>query len=340
MNKIKIAVIGAGHLGTIHTRLLNQNDRFDLVGVVDPQESARQKITTEFNVPAVQDFKELGDPIDAAVIAASTHHHYGIAQRLLDKGIHLLIEKPITITVQEADHLNQLAAKNDVMIQVGHNERFNATFEAAKKSHSACRYIEAARTSTYTFRSTDVGVVLDLMIHDLDLVLSLVQSPIAKVDAVGTSVFGGHEDIAQARIQFANGCVANLTASRCSFERQRWIRWFSEDGFVSANLDANQVQKISIPDWLRKGERDVNELPAEKQAEIRDNLFKETLPLKATEIKPVNAIELEHNDFYDSIQLDRQPRVNGVAGRDALAAAEAVLDSIAAHEWRQLPKAA
>lgn len=330
---LNIAVVGAGHLGTIHTRLLHQNPRFTVAGVVDPSESAREKITNEFSVPTFEDFSQIDAHVDAAIVAASTNYHYPIVQYLLEKNIHVLVEKPITVSLEQANQVVDAAEHRKLVLQVGHNERFNATFVAATKHQPSVRYFEAARTSSYTFRSIDVGVVLDLMIHDLDLLLSMVDSPLIQVNAVGQAVFGQHEDIAQARLQFANGTVANLTASRCSFERNRWCRWFSEKGFVSANLDANEVKSIAVPSWLSQQERDLNSLPADQQATIRDSLFEETLPLKSESIDPVNAIDCEHNDFYESIQVGREPTVSGRDGRDALAAAEMILDSIQQHRW-------
>jgi len=335
VNPIPIAIVGAGHLGTIHTRLLHQNQRFEVVGVVDPQKTARDKIKCEFDLPTATETSQLGRSFEAAVVATPTRFHHNVTKTLLDQGIHVLVEKPIAMTVSEADDLNAAAAANKATFQVGHNERFNPTFVAATARLPSAKYIEATRSGPYSFRSVDVGVVLDLMIHDLDLLLSLVQSPVEKVDAIGTSLIGEHEDMAQARIQFADGTVANLTASRCSFERQRWIRWFSEDGFVSANLDDSTVKSIKLPNWLRNKERNLNELPPEQQAEIRDRFFTDTLPLQTIRVEPANAIQLEHDNFCDSIESGQPPIVSGVAGRDALAVAEQILESIASHRWHQ-----
>lgn len=335
MNKLQIIVVGAGHLGTIHAKLLKQNPLCNVVGVVDPLPSCRQRIQSELGLPTFASLDQIRSPYQAAVVATPTAQHYGVAIRLLEQGKHVLIEKPITVSVLEADHLIQTAEQRNRTLQVGHNERFNAAYTTARQIQPAAKYLEAARTSAFTFRSTDVGVVLDLMIHDLDLVLASVNRRVQQVDAVGTAVFGPHEDMAQARLTFEDGSVANLTASRCSFERQRWIRWFSADGFVSADLDAQCVKSIAVPQWIRDQQTDIRQFAPQKQAAIRDNLFNDSLPLQTRQVDPVNAIDLEHKDFLNCIAQGGQPQVDGWAGRNALAVAELILDSIQQHAWQE-----
>jgi predicted dehydrogenase len=216
--KLRVGVVGAGHLGTIHARLVRTIDDVQLVGIADPDAAARERIAAEIETDVCADHRQLIGRIDAAILAAPTDHHYWIGMELAEAGIHLLVEKPLALTVAEADALVRATRSRNLILQVGHVERFNPAFTAAAARLQRPRFIDAVRASGYTGRSTDVGVVLDLMIHDIDLVLSLVPSEVVEVEAVGTAVLGPHEDLAHARLRFANGCLANLSASRVSYE--------------------------------------------------------------------------------------------------------------------------
>ena len=204
MTPIRIAVIGAGHLGRIHTRLLAGDDQFELVGIVDPSATARQAMAREHGVAVFSDFRQLQGQAEAAVVATPTILHHEVASYLLQNGVHVLVEKPITTTVSQANALIQLAGKHSRVLQVGQVERFNPAYRVARKHIRQARYIDSARLAPYTFRSTDVGVVLDLMIHDIDLSLATVQSEVVDIQAMGAAVIGPHEDMAQARLTFAN----------------------------------------------------------------------------------------------------------------------------------------
>lgn len=338
MSQLRIAVVGGGHLGRIHTRLLNANPVFDLVAVADTSPVSREKIADEFHVETVDDYRELLNRIDAAVIATPTASHYKIGIDLLTRGIHTLIEKPVTNTTPQADHLIQLSDRTNAVLQVGHVERFNPVFEKAAASLPNPRYIEAQRMSGYTFRSIDVGVVMDLMIHDIDLIVSLVSSPLVETRAVGVSVFGPHEDIAQARLEFANGTVANLTASRCSFKPVRSISWFSEHGYVSADLSSGEFQRVQLSDMVDTSvTRDVFNLDARQEETIKTKLFETVLPKTCTTVAPQNAIECEHNDFANAIRGNRVPRVTGRHGRRAVSIAQSIVESIEQHRWQDGP---
>ena len=335
MNQLKVAVIGGGHLGRIHTRLLNQNPRFDLVSVADTEDSTREKLAAEFGVETTNDYHSLVGKIDAAVIATPTASHYAIAKDLLANGIHVLIEKPVTNTTAQAEHLVALAAEKNLTLQVGHVERFNPAFQEARRLIKRPRYIEANRMSGYTMRSTDVGVVLDLMIHDIDLVVSLVNSPLMESRAIGVSVFGPHEDIAQARLEFEDGTVANLTASRCSFEAARTISWFSEEGFVSADLAAGKVQQVSLSSMIETNEfRDIQQRDASQISAIQSGLFSQVLPTENVAVEPLNAIECEHLDFADAMQNQCSPTVTGHHGKRAVEIAESICQAIDQHRWQ------
>ncbi|MEZ6108352.1 MAG: Gfo/Idh/MocA family oxidoreductase [Pirellulaceae bacterium] len=245
MTRIPTVVIGAGHLGTIHARLANSLDRIDLLGIVDPSAAARDRVCSQVPVAGYGSLAELPRSPQAAIVAAPTALHHDLGQQLLSQGIHVLMEKPITVDSGQARELVETARRHEAVLQVGHVERFNPAFCLLTERVNRAKFIQTRRFSEYTFRSTDVGVVLDLMIHDLDLVLSLVDSPVAQVDAVGISVMGEHEDIAHARLEFENGTVANLEVSRCSFVRERSVQVFADNGYVQADLTSRLVKSVA-----------------------------------------------------------------------------------------------
>lgn len=327
--KLRIGVIGGGHLGTIHTRLVRTIDEVELFGVADPAPAARQKIAEEFQVPTFADHRDLIGHIDAVIIAASTAHHYWLGMEMLEAGIHLLMEKPITLTVAEADALIRTAAAKKLVLQVGHVERFNPAFTAAASHIRRPRFIEATRASGYTFRSTDVGVVHDLMIHDVDLILSLVQSEVVDVESLGATIIGPHEDMTHARLRFANGCIANLNASRTSFQPARYMHVFTDDAFVGIDFATSSTKIIHPSAAVRRREIDVNELTAEQKQHYRDNFFTELLPIEEAHVERRNAILDEQHDFVISIRSGQSPQVTGRDGRDALAVCEAILQAMA-----------
>lgn len=333
--KLRVGVIGAGHLGTIHARLIRTIDDVQLVGVVDPQPAARERIPHEWDVPVHSDHRALIGRIDAAILAAPTEHHYWIGMELAEAGVHLLVEKPLALTVAEAEALIQAARRRRLVLQVGHVERFNPAFTAAAAQLGHPRFIETVRAGAYTGRSTDVGVVLDLMIHDLDLVLSLVSSPLVSVEALGAPVLGPHEDLAHARLRFANGCLANLSASRVSYETQRRMSVFAEDAFATIDF-ATATIKIARPSpRLQRGEYKIAELSAPELQQLRDHFFTEVLQLEELQVERRNAILDEQHDFVISIRAGQTPQVTGEQARDALAVAQQILNQIAAS--RNLP---
>jgi predicted dehydrogenase len=333
VSRIKTVVIGAGHLGRIHTRLANSLDVFDVMGVVDPSTEARTQFEADLGIAGFESLEQLPQTPQAAIVAAPTGLHHQICMKLLDQGIHVLVEKPITVTTDQAADLIAAADRTQAVLQVGHVERFNPAFEALREKVTQAKFIETRRMSEYTFRSTDVGVVLDLMIHDLDLVLSLVDSEVKQVDAVGISVMGAHEDIAQARLEFQNGAVAQLVASRCSFSRQRTVQVFSDRSFAQADLTTRQVQSICPGNAMLSRAIDFLAMPQESQQQVRESLFTEWLPKSEETAPEQNAILEEQKDFADSILTHRTPRVCGRQGSRALEVAHAVLDEIQNHHW-------
>ena len=333
MNPLRIAVVGAGRLGGFHAQKLAARKDVELAAVVDPIAAAREPLAAQCHTQALADYADLLDRIDAAVIAAPTSLHHRIALDFLDAGVHLLVEKPLCATWNNADELAALARRAERVLQVGHVERFNPAFCAAASSIRKPKYIETVRACGVTFRSTDIGVVLDLMIHDIDLVLSMVRGPLSKVDALGVSVLGGHEDAAHARLEFADGCVAVLSASRVSHENVRRMNIWSAAAFAGIDFAARAVTLICPSEMLLRREFRLESLTPEQIEDARRNFVEEHLPQTRTTFDAVDALALEIDDFCGSIRENRPPRVGGESGRDALAVAEHILEAIAAHRW-------
>ena len=233
---LKAGVLGAGHLGKIHLKLLNQSEKYELVGFYDPIKKNALKVEKEFGYKSFNTIQELINAVDVVDIVTPTLSHFDCAKESIEKGKHIFIEKPITKTVAEAEELISLARKFNVKGQVGHVERFNPAFTAVKDSIHNPMFIESHRLAEFNPRGTDVPVVLDLMIHDIDAILSVVNSPVKNVHASGVSVISDTPDIANARIEFENGCVANLTASRISLKNMRKSRFFQRDAYIACLL--------------------------------------------------------------------------------------------------------
>lgn len=333
MTKLRVAVVGAGHLGKIHARLLSSQKNVQLVAVADPSPAAQQHVLDQFETEAVSDYRKLFGKIDAAVVATPTRTHFSIAQELLSEKIHTLIEKPLTDSVSDAQELVHLADRNDCIIQVGHVEQFNPAIKAALNLVGQPKFVQAARMSGYTFRSTDIGVVHDLMIHDIDLVNSMFPGEVVETRAMGMSMFGHNEDIAQARIQFSCGGIANLTASRCSFKSERSIQIFGTEGYASVDLAESKVTFVKVPNWIRDRQYDLLDTTPEQQEFIRDELFTKILPKTEIDVPTENAILSEQKDWIEAIRNSEPPRVSAEQGRQAVEIAQTVIDSIATHRW-------
>jgi predicted dehydrogenase len=256
-----------------------------------------------------------------------------VARELLLSGIHVLVEKPITTTLAQADELVSLAERQQLVLQVGHIERFNPAFTAVSGRLSDPKYITARRMSTYTFRSTDIGVVLDLMIHDIDAVLSLVQSPVTRVEAVGISVLGKEEDIVDARLHFASGCIANITASRVSYEAVRSMQVFTDCCYASIDFGARKARLVEPTAEVLSRQFDVDALTVDQKNQLREHLFEALLVKSEVPVAECNAMELEQLDFVRAIRTSSEPQVSGSAGRDALAIAQEVVTQVASHRW-------
>jgi predicted dehydrogenase len=244
---VRTAVIGVGYLGRFHAQKYAALPESELVPVVDANPDSRDKVAAETGCRAVADFRHILGEVEAVSIATPTPLHYPIARECLERGIHVLVEKPITTTLEEARSLVDTAARAGRILQVGHLERFNAAILALQGTLGTPRFVESHRLAPFKERGTDVNVVLDLMIHDIDLIQSLVGSPITSIDAVGTSVFSAGLDIANARIRYANGCVANTTASRVSMKMERKLRMFQDDAYVSIDLQQKILTIVRKP---------------------------------------------------------------------------------------------
>jgi predicted dehydrogenase len=309
MQKIRAAVVGVGYLGRFHAQKYAQLPDCELVAVVDARPESREAVAKELATQPVADYRELIGKVDAVSVVTPTPAHFGIAREFLSAGVHVLVEKPITETTEEARALIELARAGKRVLQVGHLERFNSTILAAEPHIRNPRFIECHRLAPYKERGTDVNVVLDLMIHDIDIVQTIVGSPIASIDAIGTKVFSEEIDIANARIHFENGCVANATASRVSFKTERKMRVFVDDAYLSLDLH----QKVLT--LIRKRVAAPGELPA---------------TLEEQSLDPGDALKAEIESFLDCIRTGRPPVVGGEAGLQALETAMRITEKVQA----------
>ena len=243
MSKLRVGVVGVGHIGKNHARLYHDLENAEFAALYDTDREKAEQLAKEYGAIAATSLEDFSARVDAASVATPTNSHFEVARQLLDDGKHLLIEKPITEKTADANELARVATERRLVLQVGHVERFNPVLSALEERLTHPRFIEAHRLSPYPSRSTDIGVVLDLMIHDLEIILHLVRSPIDTIDAVGVPVLSRGEDIANARLRFENGCIANITSSRISPERMRKIRVFQEDAYLSLDYQ-NQSGEI------------------------------------------------------------------------------------------------
>ncbi|MEL6657176.1 MAG: Gfo/Idh/MocA family oxidoreductase [Bacteroidota bacterium] len=320
---LKIGVLGTGHLGKIHLKCIGlANESYELVGFFDPNPEVAQAVAEAYNTTAFPSAEALIEAVDVVDIVTPTTTHFVLAKQVIEAGKHLFIEKPITHTLEEAKELVDLAKEKGVKVQVGHVERFNPALLALGNTPVNPMFIEAHRLAVFNPRGTDVSVVLDLMIHDLDIILSLVQSEVKEVHASGVAVVSDTVDIANARIAFTNGCIANLTASRISLKQMRKVRFFQPDAYISLDFLDKQAQLIRLYDH--------NETPPEngQQFELETNKGKKTIHMDMPEIEPVNAIKMELETFAQSIEQDLRPKVNAEDGYRALALAYQITAAI------------
>jgi predicted dehydrogenase len=302
MNKLRVGVIGVGHLGSIHAKIYKELGNCELTAVCDTDKNKLRTVSEALGVPGFGDYREIFDKVDAVSIATPTKSHFKVAADFLGQRIHALVEKPFTPNLEEADALIKIAKENDLILQVGHIERFNSAFSATRKIIKDPKFIECHRLSPFPNRSIDVGAVLDIMIHDIDIILGLVASPVERIESVGVNVLTPFEDIANARITFKNGCVANLTASRISDEPMRKIRIFQENTYIS--LDYKNAEA-----WVYR------------KAMFR--ITKENLPIEKEQ-----PLQKELDSFLNCVAKHQEPLVSGIVAREALKVALEIQNQI------------
>lgn len=323
----KIAVFGGGHLGTIHARLVQQVPNAELVAIVEPSAKRAEQLKSDFDCNIVTDVEQFVDEadFDGAVVAAPTSLHHRIGLSLLDRGVHCLIEKPLASSPVECEALVTAARRAQCVLQVGHVERFNPAWTTFCERASDVRFIKACREGTLTFRSMDGGVVLDLMIHDIDLILSLVKSPVVSVEASGFHWTGPAEDIAHAQLTFANGCVAQLSASRVSSQPQRQMQVYGSDWSGVIDFGDRSCQLIYGPH--KPGWQTRSYTPADRK-HLMENLYTEVLAKQDLQIPDGNPILDELQDFVTSIQTQSTPIVSGFDGLRAVEIAHQVIQQV------------
>jgi predicted dehydrogenase len=334
MTRLRLGVIGVGHLGKEHARILAGMADVELAGVVDAAPAQAEMIAQRCGTQAFVDHRALVPLVDAAVVAVPTINHYTIARDFLVRGIPLLVEKPLTDVVAEADELVSLAALQNVVLQVGHIERFNPAFEELQHRPLRPKFVTCERYSGFSGRSTDIGVVLDLMVHDLDLLLNLVRSPVRSVEALGVAVLGGQEDMAQARLIFENGCVANLSASRVHPAAVRRMNLWGPEGFASVDFAHRRLTLMQLARHLRQGRLDVGRMDPTALASLKVELFTRHIETQEVDCSGGDQLTCELRDFVQAVRTNGQPRVSGEAGRDALALADRILASLRRHAWQ------
>jgi len=307
--KLRVGVVGTGYLGKFHAEKYARMDDVDLVGIVDINKSQAEKIAKKYSVKAYTNHKDILDKVDAASIVVPTPAHYKVSREFLEHDVDVLIEKPMTTTLEEADKLILIAEARGLIIQVGHLERFNPAVVALRDYLKKPRFIESHRLSTYKERATDVSVVLDLMIHDIDIISNFVRSKIKSIHAAGIPVISGHVDIANARLEFENGCVVNVTASRISTRDERKIRLFQRDAYISVDFANREIAVI------KQGNK--NESSIIPGMEINNLCFAKG-----------DALDDELKSFVKAVKKRESPEVTGQVGRNALKIALSIMQQI------------
>jgi len=327
---LKIGVLGAGHLGKIHLKCIKLADQhFDLIGFHDPDPNTARAVAEQFHTRAFDSIDDLLQEVDVIDIVTPTTTHFTVAQKAMEAGKHVFIEKPLTHTVTEAEKLLVLSQEKGIKVQVGHVERFNPALLALEGIELDPMFVEAHRLAIFNPRGTDVSVILDLMIHDLDIVLSMVKAPVAQVSASGVAVVSDTPDIANVRLEFANGAVANLTASRISLKQMRKVRLFQQEAYISLDFLEKQAQIVRLFDQPQEHRQNMMELSTKDGTKY--------ITVDMPDIEQVNAIKLELETFAESIIHDKRPRVAIEDGYQALKLAHQIIDVIENQTNKILP---
>jgi len=333
MKKIRTAVVGAGKMGTIHAKVYDQLPQSDFVAVVDIDAEKAKHLADQYNCLAFTDCADLLGKVDAVTIATPTVTHRELAEVFIENNIAVMIEKPLAANVKEGKKIVGLAKKKKCLVAVGHSERCNPVVQAMKRLNIEPMFIEANRVSPYPFRSTDVGVVMDVMIHDIDIILSMAKSKIKKVDSVGVSVIDQKEDICNARIVFENGCIANVTASRLALKTERRVRVFSRQGYLSVDylkkygIVIKAAENIDVLKWIREHKKagDFNLLAVN---------WPDLLHIEQLDVDDKEPLRLEQESFLRCcVDRNSVPEVSAEEGLAAMKCAEMILSSVRKHNW-------
>jgi predicted dehydrogenase len=323
MDPLNVGVIGVGHLGSLHAKMYSQIASVKFVGVFDIDRQRAEKLAAEFSIKAFSTLDDLLSQVDAVSIATATQSHYDVAMQVIKRGVHLLIEKPITATIEQAKAVTERAETKGLKLQVGHIERFNPAILALEPYNITPLFIESHRLAQFNPRGSDVAVVLDLMIHDIDLILSLVKSKVTRIDANGIAVISGTPDIANARLQFENGCVANVTASRISQNKMRKMRLFQRDAYISIDFAQGLAEVFRLVD-----EETPNLKSTMMLGKIDQGKHKRIIVYEQPEVQEVNALMYELERFVESIEKNTETPVTGYDGLHALEVAQEILHKI------------
>jgi predicted dehydrogenase len=334
MDKVKVGVIGVGHLGNHHTRILSQLQEAELMGVNDVNGGKGKSVAQSYGTNFFENVDDLIREADAISLVVPTTEHFALGKRILEQGKDLLIEKPITETVQQAEELIELARQNDLILQVGHIERFNPAYQAIEEDKPDPKFIESHRMAQFNPRGTDVAVILDLMIHDIDLILSMVKSRIIGIEAAGVPVIAQSEDICNARLTFENGCVANITASRISARSLRKMRLFQRDCYISLDFlqKSVEVYKLVNADQVGMDEKEkktvVGNIPVEKAGK--------TIVYERPKISDQDMLTSEIRSFLQAVGNRTTPKVTGEDGKKALQVALQIMHKAEEHKNRSI----
>lgn len=336
MSELRLGVVGVGALGRHHARILSEMAGVELVAVADSHAERGRDIAAKCKTEWVADYRELFNRVDAVSIVVPTVAHRAVASEFLQRGIPILVEKPIAPSPADAEALVQLAAEHNALIQVGHVERFNPAWRVGSPFAQNPKYIRAERTSPYTFRSTDIGVIFDLMIHEIDLMLSLVDSPVKQIEAFGIGVMGGgHEDAAQARITFENGCIADLTSSRISPTVARSWQVWSAAGCVTIDLHRREVSRFTPAAALAAGPSplELARQPGADLEQLKKDVFGNFVNIEAVPVGEGDALTAELAEFVSCVKAGQRPQCTGRQAANAVALADAVLSKVRSHQW-------
>lgn len=333
MAQLRTAIVGAGKMGKIHSKVYSKLDNAQLVTIVDSDIEKARAMAELFDCEATDDPTSLIGKVDAITISAPTIAHHELAMMFIKNNVPVLIEKPLASTVKQGHEIVDQAKANNVIVAVGHSERCNPVVQAMKRLHIEPMFIEANRVSPYPFRSMDIGVVLDVMIHDIDIILSLANSKVKKVDAAGVNVIADEEDVCNARIFFENGCIANVTASRLALKTERKVRVFSRQAYLSLDFfrkDGIVIQadrNIDLVKWIREHQ--------EKQDfDFTTVNWPDLLHIERLQIEDAEPLRVEQESFLNAIvDKTKRPEVTGAEGLAALECAEQILTSIKSHQW-------